>query len=197
MKKLFVAAVTALSVMGANAQNIDLGLKGGLNLASIDNNTTANFNSRLGYHGGLFINVAVTPQLAVQPEVVYSSQGAKYSVSNGQEHALAINYVNIPLMLQAKVGKGFYAQAGPQIGILTGVTDKFNGAETGFFTSDDFKKTDVALGFGLGYAGASGVGLDARYNLGLTNINAVGSTSLKNNNLQIGLFINLNGAGRR
>ncbi|MDQ6610446.1 MAG: PorT family protein, partial [Bacteroidota bacterium] len=169
----------------------NFGLKGGLNLSSIDNNTTANFSSRLGYHLGGLVHIPVSSQIAVQPEVVYSSQGAKYTVSNGAEHTLQLNYINIPVMLQAKVGNGFYAEAGPQIGLLTGVADKLNNVETGFFSSQDFKKSDVAIGFGLGYQGLSGLGVDARYNLGLTNINNVGTNNLKNNALQIGLFYKL------
>ena len=180
-----------MASFAVRAQNIGIGLKGGLNLSSIDNNTTADFSNRLGYHAGLLVHIPVTPQISVQPEVIYSSQGAKYTVGNGQEHSLGLNYVNIPVMVQANVGRGFYAEAGPQVGILTGVADKVNDVETGFFTSQDFKKTDVALGFGLGYQGLSGFGIDARYNLGLTNINNAGSTSLKNNNLQIGLFLKL------
>lgn len=191
MKKICLLTLVVMASFAVRAQNIGIGLKGGLNLSSIDNNTTADFSNRLGYHAGLLVHIPVTPQISVQPEVIYSSQGAKYTVGNGQEHSLGLNYVNIPVMVQANVGRGFYAEAGPQVGILTGVADKVNDVETGFFTSQDFKKTDVALGFGLGYQGLSGFGIDARYNLGLTNINNAGSTSLKNNNLQIGLFLKL------
>jgi hypothetical protein len=180
------------------AQNTDFGLKGGINLATWSNNGSgAAYQNRLGFNGGLFARVPVTPQLSVQPEVVYSSQGTKYTVGN-QEHDLKLNYVNIPVMLQANVGGGLYAEAGPQIGFLVGTADKVGDVETDYFTTQDFKKTDVAVGFGLGYSGLSGFGVDARYNLGLTNINNVGTNKIKNNVLQIGLTMRLGGnAGRR
>lgn len=181
-----------------HAQNVDFGLKGGLNLATWSNkNNSVGYQNRTGFNGGLYARIHATPQIAIQPEVVYSSQGTKYTIGN-QEHNLALNYVNIPVMLQAKVGGGLYAQVGPQVGFLTSVADKVQDVETGFFAKEDFKKTDVGVGFGLGYSGASPVGFDARYNLGLTNINNAGSNNIRNNTLQVGLTFNLGGgSGRR
>ena len=196
MKKISLLTLMVTAGFIVSAQNINFGLKGGLNLATLDNNQNNNIQNRIGFHGGLFANIPVSSQIAIQPEVVYSSQGAKYDVGN-EDLSLALNYVNIPLMLQAMVGRGFYAQAGPQFGILTGVADKINDTEIGAVTIDDFKKTDVALGFGLGYKGLSGFGIDARYNLGLTNINNSGTANIKNNVLQIGLMLQLGGTGRR
>ena len=172
------------------AQRVNLGLKGGLNVASWDHSQNENLNSRIGYHAGIFANIPVGYQISIQPEAVYSSQGVKYT-EGGFEHSLALNYVNIPVMVQANVGRGFYAQAGPQLGILTSVKDQVNSVETGFFEKNDFKSTDVALGVGLGYKGLSGFGIDARYNLGLTNINNSGSANIKNNVLQVGLQLQL------
>jgi hypothetical protein len=191
MKRLCLLTFVVMAGFAVQAQNVNIGLKGGLNLATWSNNNSGvGYQNRAGFNAGLFANVPVSPNLAVQPEVVYSSQGTKYTIGNAT-HNLSLNYVNIPVMLQAKVGSGVYAQVGPQIGFLTGTADKVNGVETNYFSTNDFKKTDVALGFGLGYAGVSPLGIDARYNLGLTNINNVGSNSLKNNVLQLDLTYRL------
>ena len=190
MKKISLLTIAMMAGFVLFAQKVNFGLKGGLNLATIDNNQNDNVGSRVAYHAGLFANLPVSSQIAIQPEAVYSSQGAKYDFGN-QDLNLTLNYVNIPVMVQAMVGKGFYAQAGPQLGILTGVADKIDDTEIGSVTTDDFKKTDVALGVGLGYKGLSGFGVDARYNLGLTNINNTGSANIKNNVLQVGLFLQL------
>jgi len=193
MKKISLFTFLVMAGFAVQAQNADFGLKGGLNLATWSNNNSGvGYQNRAGFNAGLFAQVHVSPQLAIQPEVVYSSQGTKYTVAN-QEHNLALNYVNIPVMIQAMVGRGFLAEAGPQLGFLTSTNDKVNGVETGFFNTSDFKKTDVALGFGLGYSGMSGVGIGARYNLGLTNINNTGSNSIKNNVLQIDLTYKFSG----
>lgn len=48
---------------------------------------------------------------------------------------------------------------------------------------DEIKGIDFGINFGLGYKLASGIFLDARYNLGLSNINDLeGSDELKNQN---------------
>ncbi len=198
MKKISLLTLLVIAGFAMHAQNVNFGLKGGLNLATLSNNNNSQgYKNRAGMHAGLLAQVHLGPNMAIQPEVVYSSQGTKYNVGD-QEHNLKLNYVNVPLMVQAKVGGGLYAQAGPQIGFLIGTADKVNDVETGFFSTEDFKKTDVAIGFGLGYAGASPIGIDARYNLGLTNINAGGTNNIKNNVLQIGLTYRLGGtAGSR
>ena len=193
MKKISLFTLLVMAGFILHAQQANFALKGGLNLATWSNNSSsATYQNRVGFHAGLLSQIHLSPYFAVQPEVVYSSQGTKYRVSN-QEHNLKLNYINIPLMLQAKVGGGLYAQAGPQLGFLIGTEDKVNDVETGFFTTDDFKKNDVALGFGLGYSGTSPIGVDARYNLGLTNINMGGNNKIKNNVLQVGLTYRLGG----
>ena len=197
MKKIYLFTVLVMAGFAVQAQRADIGLKGGLNLATWSNNGSgAAYQNRLGFNGGLFAKIFATPQLSIQPEVVYSSQGTKYTVGS-QEHDLKLNYVNIPVMLQANVGGGLYAEAGPQLGFLIGTADKVGDYETDYFTTNDFKKNDVAIGLGLGYAGTSGFGVNARYNLGLTNINNVGTNKIKNNVLQVGLTMRLSGNGGR
>ncbi len=194
MKKISLLTLLVMAGFVMQAQNASFGLKGGLNLATWSNsNPDITYSNRVGFHAGLFSQINVSPYFAVQPEVVYSSQGTKYNDVAGREHNLQLNYINIPVMLQAKVGGGWYAQAGPQVGFLAGTKDKVNDVETGFFNSSDFKKTDVAVGFGLGYSSPSALGIDARYNLGLTDINVGGGNRLKNNVLQVGLTYKLGG----
>lgn len=194
MKKITFFTFLVMAGFAVSAQNTTLGLKGGVNLATWSNsNPDITYSNRVGFHAGLFSQIHVSPSFAVQPEVVYSSQGTKYNDVANREHNLQMNYVNIPVMLQAKVGGGWYAQAGPQVGFLVGTTDKINDVETGFFTTSDFKKTDVAVGVGLGYSSPSALGIDARYNLGLTDVNLGGSNKIKNNVLQVGLTYKLGG----
>lgn len=197
MKKISLLTLVVMTAFAVQAQTASFGLKGGLNLATWSkNNSGVGYQNRVGFNGGLFAHIPAGYNLAIQPEVVYSSQGTKYTIGN-VEHNLALNYVNIPVMIQAMVGRGFYAEAGPQIGFLTGTADKVADRETGYFSTNDFKKTDVAVGLGVGYLGTSGLGIGARYNLGLTNINNVGNNSIKNNVLQIDLMLNLGSGLRR
>lgn len=185
MKKISLLALTLMSGIVLFAQTATFGIKGGLNVASLSN--IQGGSSRLGYHAGFLLHVHATPQFAVQPEFLYSSQGAKYTTSNA-EHNLDLGYLNVPVLLQYMAGSGFRLETGPQLGFLVNVDDKLNGTSTGFFSSSDFKKTDVSWAIGAGYEGRSGLGIDARYNLGLSNINNYGTTTIHNNVFQVGLF---------
>jgi hypothetical protein len=188
MKKISLAVLVLLTSTFVFAQP-KFGLKGGLNLATTTNSEVQGGRDyRLGFHLGGLAHIHLSPEVGLQPEVVFSSQGAKYTLSSGEEHNLVLNYVNIPLQLQYMFDNGFRLQTGPQVGILVDAKDKLNGNETGFFTSDDFKKTDFSWSFGLGYLTYSGFGVDGRYNLGLSNINDFGTATVHNNVFQIGVF---------
>jgi hypothetical protein len=171
------------------AQDARLGFKGGLNIAHLNNNNNNEWGSRVGFNAGILAHIHLDPNLAVQPELVYSSQGTKYTPNN-REHNLRLDYVNIPVLLQYMFSNGFRLETGPQLGFLVNVKERPNGAEPNF-TSDDFKAVDFAWSAGLGYVSASGLGIDARYNFGLSNINDAGTNVLHNSVFQVGLFYEL------
>ena len=194
MKKISLFLCTLSLGLTIFAQNSSIGLKAGVNIANLDN-SGVDMGSKVGFNGGLLAHVHLAPNLALQPEVVYSGQGAKYTVA-GVEHSLNLNYINIPLQLQYMFANGFRLQTGPQVGFLASVKDKESGNETNFFTSEDFKTVDFSWSAGLSYLGASGLGIDGRYNFGITNINNAGSNTIKNNVFQVGLFYMLNNTSR-
>lgn len=192
MKKISLFLCALLFGAVVFAQNAAIGLKAGLNVANLGNSSGNEMGSKLGLNAGLLAHIHLTPQLALQPEVVYSGQGAKYTVSDG-EHDLSLNYINIPVQLQYMFSNGFRIQTGPQVGFLASVKDKVRDVETNNFTSQDFKTVDFSWTAGLSYLSYSGLGIDGRYNFGISNINNYGSNILHNNVFQIGLFYMLNG----
>lgn len=192
MKKISVSVFAFFLAITSFAQSPKFGLKAGLNVATLSNSQQSDFNTKLGLHAGLLAHIHLAPSWALQPEIMYSSQGAKYTTISGVEHELGLDYINIPLKVQYMFNNGFRIQTGPQLGILANVKDKQNDVETGNFTSDDFKSIDVSWSAGLGYLTYSGFGVDARYNFGLTDINDFGTNKLKNNVFQVGLFYMLN-----
>ena len=188
MKKISLFACALLLGATVFAQNAKIGLKAGLNVSTLTDENDE-LGSKLGFHAGLLSHIHLAPQWALQPEIMYSSQGAKYTITDG-EHELGLNYINIPVQVQYMFNNGFRLQTGPQVGFLVDVNDKRDGTETGNFTSDDFHTVDVSWSAGLGYLTHSGLGVDARYNFGLRNIldAGVGTATRRNNVFQIGLF---------
>ena len=195
MKKITFLGIAMFTSVILFAQQTGLGLKAGLNVSHLQGGDNALNGSKLGLNAGLLAHLHINNTFAIQPEVMYSSQGAKYTNVDGVEHELSLNYINIPLNLQYMFQNGFRLQTGPQVGFLVGVKDKENGTATNFFSSDDFKSIDFSWTAGVGYKSASGLGVDARYNFGISNINDFGNIERHNSVFQVGLFYMLNTSG--
>lgn len=175
MKKLVLSAAAAvLGIMGVDAQNanteaLQLGVRAGYNLSNLSGDLADEIDTKSlsGFHIGLFTEFPVAPRFSIQPEVMYSTQGAKFE-GMGSEATLRTQYLNVPVLAKFYVAEGFNLQAGPQIGFLTGAEYQVDGADD-IDVSDNMKGTDFGLLFGAGYKVAQGVTIDARYNMGLSN----------------------------
>ena len=188
MKFYFTVALATILMTGSTfAQHANIGFKAGLNSYNISsNNGGFSYNSKLGLNIGMFGHIHLDKQLAFQPELVYSSQGAKYT-NSGTETTINLDYINVPLLLQYMFENGFRLEAGPQVGFLVSAKSKTNNATTDIKSS--IKGIDLGLAIGLGYVDTkSGFGVDARYNLGLSNINENTSTKATNVGFQFGVF---------
>ena len=182
----FYAAMLILSILlmeSAKAQHVNIGIKGGLNVYNIHNDNGIEYDSKTGFHLGLLGHIHLDKEWAVQPEIVYSQQGAKYNFSNN-ESRVNLDYINIPVLLQYMFDNGFRFEAGPQVGFLVN-------AKTGNKTDviDSYKNVDFGMGLGFGYIKPStGLGIDARYNLGLSDITDNNSVKSTNRGFQLGIF---------
>jgi len=185
--KFYVGLVTAVFLMAgtASAQHVNFGVKGGLNLYSIKNDNNTQYNTKTGFHLGMLLHVHVAPHFAVQPELLYSAQGARYNTDNGDIN-LKLEYANVPFMFQYMFDNGFRLEAGPQVGFLTNAKAEMNGVSAD--VKSTIKKVDFAIGLGIGYIAPTGFGIDARYNHGLSNINENGSVNSYNRGFQLGLL---------
>ncbi len=181
MKKISLLFAFAIFSTAVFAQtDAKFGIKAGLNIASLHVEEDESTDSRLAPHVGLLAHIHLAPQWALQPEIMYSGQGLEDGNVKWKLH-----YINIPVNVQYMFDNGFRLQTGPQVGFLaSGEIDP--GDED---LDDDLKKTDVSWTFGLGYLSYSGFGVDARYNLGLTNINEFDdSNKVTNRVFQVGVF---------
>lgn len=183
MKKIFSCAIViVLCISIAAAQETHFGLKAGVNIASANVSPGDDYNSKVGLHIGGLAHIHLNKNFALQPEVVYSMQGGKKDNDIG----LKLNYINIPLLLQYMTDNGFRLQTGPQLGLL--VSAKTENDDVEINRKDDFTSTDFSWAFGAGYLFPSGFGLDARYNLGISNVWDAGSSKIKNSVFQLGVF---------
>jgi hypothetical protein len=185
MKNYLIAAVALLFLTcTAQAQMVHLGIKGGLNGYTVMGGDS-DFDPRLGYHFGVLTHIHLADKFALQPEVIYSAQGARFRSNNDID--LRLKYVNVPVLFQYMFGDGFRLEAGPQLGILAIAKTEFGNTQVD--VKDDFQAVDVGLAAGVSYVAPTiGLGFDLRYNQGLTPINDSGPDNYYNSGLQLGIF---------
>lgn len=188
MKKILFVSLLFMST-AAFSQGFQLGIKGGVN---ISNYTGGNIQSDalLGFHVGGMFNFMLGKNFSIQPEVLFSSQGAKYKTATAEEN-LKVSYINLPVMAKLKFGGGLYLEAGPQVGFRVGEDANIPGQ-----TIDNFAKNlDLSVGAGLGYHTKSGFGVGARYMAGISKVGDFDKNTIdpdfKNSVVQLSVFYTL------
>lgn len=170
MKKLFLSAIAVLAFGFANAQSSEMkfGVKAGFTPSST---FTGDFegDATSGFYVGGLVDLAVADNFHVQPELLYSTEGAKDA---------KLNYLRIPIMAKYYIMEGLSLQAGPELGFVAGGDSEIK---------DAVKSMDYGLGAGAGYELESGLMFDARYNIGMANIVKEGSGKLGTASINIGL----------
>lgn len=173
MKKLLLSAAFAVcSVIAVNAQEVKFGVKAGPQIANLTGDDFFDeADSKFGFHAGVYANIKFGgDQFAFQPELLFSTQGAKLD-EQGVDIKYNLNYLNIPLMLKWYAYEGFNVEFGPQVGFNMSAKAKgeflgqsFNG------DMEDIETIDFGLNIGAGYELESGINFGIRYGLGLTEI---------------------------
>ncbi|HFS68113.1 MAG TPA: PorT family protein [Flavobacteriia bacterium] len=188
MRKLFFTAVVAVVMMTSmNAQTF--GVKAGANFANFTGSAIGDTSMKIGAYLGGFVDFEVSDEFSVQPELVFSMQGAQDS--NDSAFKMNLNYLNLPVMAKYEVAEGFSLVAGPQIGFL--LSAKISDGDNSTDIKDNLKGIDFGLGFGAEYELESGLQFSARYNLGLSSLDDTGSNQdVKNGVIQVGLGYSFN-----
>lgn len=180
---LLIAAI--LMTLTTTAQDVHFGVKGGLNLYNVSNSPGSSYDMKAGLYLGMFSHIHLSKSIALQPELIYSSQGGKYT-SNNTAYTLKLNYLNLPIMLQYMFDNGFRLEAGPQFGFLLSAKNDWPGNSVDVKSS--FKGIDFGVGLGAGYFNPkSNWGVGVRYNAGLSNIRDNSPISSNNNGFQVGV----------
>ncbi len=93
MKKILIL-LAVMAIATTSEAKIRVGVKGGLNVATLHTSNDAfqnTFDSRTGWHAGLMMNVGLPLGLSLQPEILYSSKGVDEET---------IGYIEVPVDLQ-------------------------------------------------------------------------------------------------
>jgi hypothetical protein len=193
MKKLALVLLAGMSIATAANAQFQFGIKAGANFSTVNGSAEPNASTMAGFNGGVYFKLPLTGHLSIQPELLYSGQGFEDN-GGGENDKQHFNYFNIPILLKYTHFSGLFVEAGPQFGVLTSATYKsggVNGDDKSYYNS-----ADLSLAVGVGFKiPTTPLSIDARYNLGLSNIENSSGTggigSIRNGSFQIGLMLKL------
>lgn len=175
MKKVLIfIAIAVFALNTVHSQEFRLGAKAGLNVASLGgkNYGLGNLGARTSFHVGGLVEIPLEGKFSLQPELLYSAEGANWSLENGGLD-IKLDYIRVPLMTKFYIIEGLSAEAGPVFGYLVSA-EKEDHSENVPFTVDPmdlYKSFDTAIGVGASYRLNMGVFFSLRYNKGLLNVN--------------------------
>lgn len=145
---------------------------------------------RYGWRAGVEATYQLTDKFALAAELKYSLQGANYDdfeipakhtdgynidATKVSDISLSQHYIQIPIIARYYVANGFAIQAGLQPGycvsntLSTSLTSSNKPMEVVDDKTDLLSNFDLSVPVGISYE-ARGIVLDARYNLGITNV---------------------------
>lgn len=180
----------------ASAAKVGLDVKAGLNLSKFIGKDADifEFEEEEGvkhpflpaFSGGLGLRIQIVDMFTIQPELLLSTKGTKYSMEEGDfsgSFSLKSMYLEIPVLLKFNIpaSETIYPSiyAAPALGILTSAkaVEKYDDGEDSDEESEDIKDEFKAVDFGLAFGADLGIKvgpgkilLDVRYTLGLTSI---------------------------
>lgn len=180
MRKILLAAVLFLATSATiQAQLLKIGVKAGVNFASQTGDASLNGvafdkDGITSYHAGLVAEVKLLEKFSIQPELLYSTQGATYK-NAVQDFKNELGYISIPVMAKIYMTKSLSLEVGPQASFL--VSEKNN------FDVKDAETFEFGVNAGLGLKITEGIFVQARYGLGLTE--ASKNADVKNSVVQL------------
>ncbi|GEC71848.1 Outer membrane protein beta-barrel domain-containing protein [Flavobacterium flevense] len=177
MKKPILVALMLFSMATVlQAQSIRFGIKGGANFANQygDDFPDVNKEGITSYHAGLVSEIKLIENFAIQPELLYSTQGATYK-NAVEEFKNELGYLSIPVLAKIYLSKSLSLEVGPQASFLL--------SERNDFDVEDAKTFEFAAVGGLGLNVTKNLFIQARYGLGLTEVSK--DADIKNSTFQL------------
>lgn len=156
MKKFLICVLFFVAATSVSAQSVRFGVKAGANFANVDAEDVSTDNMT-SWHAGAILELNVLPNFSIQPEALYSSQGAKVDGLND----FKLDYISVPVLAR------FY--------ILPDVLSIDAGPQFSFLVNDDVDETFKTKSFDFAVLGGASVNVtknlfaQARYVIGLTD----------------------------
>jgi hypothetical protein len=180
----------------AAAQSGSWGVKGGVNFATLDADAEPPppFKYRVGLVAGGFFTWRLASRLDLQPEVLFSQQGAGLDAT-AVEPVIKLDSVVAPILVRYSFrpgGSGLVMFGGPSVGFK--VNAKVHVTASGTTTiedvSDEIESVDYGVVFGGGWE-AGRFTVDGRYTWGLSDIGKDDSAQEKTRHRVIAVMVGM------
>ena len=178
---LILTALLLLGIGQANAQ-VRLGVKGGLNIASVHfSSDVLQADNVTGFQVGPMIEGSL-PLVGVgfDAAILYAQKGLETKSVGGEKTTLKNDYIDVPVNLKWKLGlpvAKLYLTAGPYVGFRVG-GNKIWELPGSMVDQVKTKSFSAGLNFGAGVELISHLQVGLSYGLGLTNNYSMESLSL-------------------
>lgn len=152
------------------------GVKGGLNLTGVSN--FEHSQTKTGFVVGAFADYRFTDHFALSADVLYSRQGVSFGKEEDVRTKERLNYLNVPILANYYIVGGLAVKAGIQPGFL--LNSKAVAKQDGNTVKSDIEGlsgADFSIPVGVSYDCPFGIILEARYNIGVSNIASEGGSS--------------------
>jgi hypothetical protein len=137
---VFAAVLAAASISAAEVK-FSYGLKAGIMSANmVTSGADVEWSAVWRPAGGVFVNIPLGEWFSIQPELIYGSKGAKYSLTDGTTiftATVAAPYIDLPVLLKMTLPTGSKDGVRPCL---------FAGPSLGFKIGDGKMKTDITYG---------------------------------------------------
>lgn len=153
-----ITLLFALKSMGQKTSFATLGLKAGVNYANYTG-TDVNTDAITNFHAGLLVELKIFKNFSLQPELLYSTQGASLKNLN-EEFKNELGYISIPVVAKFYLTDNLGLEIGPQASFLLSERNEVKAGDSNTF--------DFAVTGGLSYKFGKHFFIQARYGLGLT-----------------------------
>jgi len=171
---------------------MEFGILGGVNLFTFGGSDVSGAKSRTSFFAGASLNVPLSSQFYVQPEVLYSGEGGKFE-SAGVTDEIKIGYLRVPVLLginltpSARTGVRVFA--GPEVGIKLScdLAETSGGVTQSVSCGSQIKSFDFGVTGGAGltfHMPRFNITVDGRYTLGLAKV--ISDANVKNQGFSIG-----------
>ena len=173
MKKLFtILTVVALTTTISFAQ-AQFGIKAGFNnsaVGSSDADANEFYSSKSGMHFGGTAMFELSDAMQLRTGALYSQKGATLDFLGLVDITMALDYLEVPVDFAFMLGDGGFAlSAGPYFAFLMSAKAKADGESEDI---EDISGMDLGLNFGASYLINEQILIDARYGMGLMNLDS-------------------------